>query len=339
MCQTCEVVLVVSIYVGLLCESCVPLFLSQFVFAMLDAVMDGAQNAYHQMRRGRNVVDCVMFVELSSICQQSGSKSCGFSCIPCKDLPPLPDDAYRVVCISDTHDAHRLLCLPPADVLIHAGDIMMTSRKFSSKDCARKAADFNEWLGEATQVSHKVVIGGNHDAYLESLGAAGARSALSNATFLEFEELCLSHPRHPRRVAPLWVYGAPFSHGHSGNDAYQLRRDVEAQWGKAHRRIPPSRVPVVARGGASLTTSNVPLYDIAVTHSPHMSHLDLGHVPRALRMPTGHVHVGGHLHSHYGVRICDGVPCVVACSMNNKYEACNPPIVFDYQPSTCAACS
>ena len=31
-------------------------------------------------------------------------------------------DVVRLVCISDTHTAHRTLTIPPGDILVHSGD-------------------------------------------------------------------------------------------------------------------------------------------------------------------------------------------------------------------------
>jgi hypothetical protein len=294
----------------------------------IDSATDGVQNVFFRWKHGSGVVDHVWFT--SDITQ--GINKNADALTPIHALPPVPDDAFRIVCVSDTHNAHRRFRLPAADVLLHAGDVLMSSRRFSEQDSKSKIADFNAWLGEMSHIPHKIVIGGNHDEYLENLGAEKAKAALSNASFLVFEELCVTHPRFPESVRPLRVYGAPFSQGHSGNAAYQLRKDTDAAWEKGSRRIPPHRIPAAARHvpGAPM----LPLYDVALTHAPFMTHFDLGTLPRAHCVPSGHVHVGGHLHAHHGARAVAGVPCVVACCLNHKYEARNPPIVFDYRPKS-----
>lgn len=245
-----------------------------------------------------------------------------------KRLPPLRDDAFRIVCISDTHDAHRCIAVPPAHVLLHAGDIQMTSRKFSVADCAAKIDDFNRWLG-SLGAHHKIVIGGNHDRHLESMGADAAKKALSNATFLVFEDTVISHPTNPD--LKLHVYGAPFSNGDSGNKAYQLRTVAEAQVSEGRRRLPVSAVPAASH--SQVTPSPLPLYDIALTHEPYCTHVRLSGGHQRL----GSISVGGHLHAHYGIRRHKDVHCVVACSVSQKYAPVNPPIVFDWIPSTTVA--
>lgn len=51
-------------------------------------------------------------------------------------------DSLTLVLISDTHELHREVNVPPGDLLIHAGDFTMNSMS------AEKLIDFNDWLGE-----------------------------------------------------------------------------------------------------------------------------------------------------------------------------------------------
>ena len=65
-------------------------------------------------------------------------------------------DSLTIVLISDTHELHREVNIPPGDLLIHAGDFTMNSMS------AEKLIDFNEWLGDLPHAL-RVVIPGNHD--------------------------------------------------------------------------------------------------------------------------------------------------------------------------------
>ena len=72
-----------------------------------------------------------------------------------------PPDVIRFVCVSDTHGRHRKIgSLPPADVLLHAGDITNVGE-------LDQLQDFSKWLGEQSHIKHKVVIAGNHDVTLD----------------------------------------------------------------------------------------------------------------------------------------------------------------------------
>jgi hypothetical protein len=58
----------------------------------------------------------------------------------------------RIVCISDTHELHRELVVPPGDVLIHAGDFMFFGKG------TQAITDFNSWLGESTDRDRDVTV-------------------------------------------------------------------------------------------------------------------------------------------------------------------------------------
>lgn len=133
------------------------------------------------------------------------------SCLPCEACAtgdalylcgaPVeqPPDVVRFVCVSDTHGRHRMIkSLPPADVLLHAGDITNVGE-------LEQLQDFSKWLGEQSHIKHKVVIAGNHDVTLDrahysqeanqkrwhGYGRNGpydideCRAAIQNCTFLE----------------------------------------------------------------------------------------------------------------------------------------------------------
>jgi predicted MPP superfamily phosphohydrolase len=68
----------------------------------------------------------------------------------------------RIVCISDTHELHRELEIPPADLLIHTGDWTFFSKNRNA------TADFNTWLGEQRMTLGRVLCPGNHEIYLEA---------------------------------------------------------------------------------------------------------------------------------------------------------------------------
>lgn len=96
-------------------------------------------------------------------------------------LPHLPR-GLRVVCLSDTHNAHRDLQLPAGDVLIHAGDFTQFGKE-------EHASDFNDWLGEQPH-KIKLVVLGNHEN--NSSWNSRAPEILSNATLLRQSEFELA---------------------------------------------------------------------------------------------------------------------------------------------------
>jgi len=65
----------------------------------------------------------------------------------------------RVVLISDTHNSHRKLNMPPGDILIHAGD-------FTNRGALTEIQEFDAWLGELPY-QHKIVVPGNQDTAMD----------------------------------------------------------------------------------------------------------------------------------------------------------------------------
>jgi predicted phosphodiesterase len=126
-------------------------------------------------------------------------------------LPPRPADFIRVVVISDTHERHRQVVVPPGDVLLHCGDILMSSRLDPQRRGVRVLKDFNSWL-ETVPCTEKVVIGGNHDVALERLSGERGREVLSAATWLQDSSAT---------IAGLRIYGNSYSEGSSHNTAWQ----------------------------------------------------------------------------------------------------------------------
>lgn len=66
----------------------------------------------------------------------------------------------KLVVISDTHNKHNKITIPPCDILIHAGDWSFQGRK-------SEVRDFSQWLNKQTQCKNIVVIPGNHELYFE----------------------------------------------------------------------------------------------------------------------------------------------------------------------------
>jgi Calcineurin-like phosphoesterase len=76
-------------------------------------------------------------------------------------------DMIRIVHVSDTHNQHRLLNIPPGDLFIHSGDIC----GFYSSQCdiVQHFCDFLTWLHDdvCPKFQQVIFIGGNHDVYLD----------------------------------------------------------------------------------------------------------------------------------------------------------------------------
>ena len=253
--------------------------------------MDSVMEAFYYFRLGQSNTSTALYY----------SSSTGQSSV--HNVDELPDQdvgTNRLVLVSDTHDRYRCLNLPKGDIFIHAGDILMTARKISTARGEEKLKDFNDWLG-TLDFKNKLVIAGNHDKPIETLGAEKTRQILSNATYLQNE--CFD-------IDSLTMFGCPSSSGHSGNDSFQSSKFNKETLDTIHS---PSMKKV----------------DILISHGPNFE-------LAGLLQPQ--LHVWGHAHHYYGVYKPGeklwgyefGGLSVNASIMTTKYKPDNLPIVIDF---------
>ena len=177
----------------------------------------------------------------------------------------------RIVCISDTHGYHRHLCLPPGDILIHAGDFMIQGNR------AEEIADFNDWIGSQSY-KHRIVIAGNHDLLFAS-HPTKARRLLKNAIYLENSGVTIEGLR---------FWGCPITPVVS-TMAFAVERGAASRkyWDKA-----PIETDVLITHG--------PPFRVLDTESVLSSHLGCEQLTRAVLRTKPRLHVFGHVHGSYG---------------------------------------
>lgn len=131
-------------------------------------------------------------------------------------LPPVTEGHIRLVLISDTHEQHGTVTVPPCDLLLHCGDVLLINRHFSEEYSRGKIEEFGEWLRQQP-AKEVLVIAGNHDLAFQTLGKEQVAALLGNGVrYLEDEAV---------QAAGLTVFGSPWSCGPTGtgNDAFQRR--------------------------------------------------------------------------------------------------------------------
>jgi hypothetical protein len=248
------------------------------------------------------------------------------------------DDDMRIVCISDTHNQHRLISnMPEGDILIHSGDFTNTGEY-------DQILDFIEWMHEQPY-KIKIFIAGNHDltihsSYYERTGRDRfhghlkrrnitydpvlCREALikySDVIYLEDSSITLQLGRDTK---PIVVYGSPWQ-PEFFDWAFNLNRGAEIleKW----QRI----------------TEDV---DILITHGPPFGYgdkcengipagcIDLLNEIRDRIHPK--LHVFGHIHEDVGVWTLTnkggkGISLLVnASTCTYNYTPTNPPIVIKF---------
>jgi len=241
-------------------------------------------DSFVHWRLGNKALDVpqVLYVQDSSLDAPAVS-------LPLKGLPPQQEGFVRLVIISDTHERHRLVQLPAADVFLHCGDILMSSSLARQDRGIRVLRDFNSWLG-SLPCAEKVVIGGNHDKALEELGGV-ANEVISDAILLQDSSAML-----PR--AGLKVYGNAWSRGESHNRSWQTREPLISD----------------AVHGA----------DVVMSHACNETIEDA-----VLQKAQPRLWASGHYHREHGVNKRGGTLFVNAAILDRKHNPHQAPVVVD----------
>jgi hypothetical protein len=269
-------------------------------------------------------------------------------------LPPPPAGSLRFVCLSDTHERHASVDVPPGDVLLLAGDLLAINRHFSTSFSRRKLRGIAAWLGglgggaAAAGGSDndagggvgggggggrfrygKFFIGGNHDAVLERLGAPAVReifgggSGGGGASYLEDSGATIA-------VAAAGNDGEAGDAGDGGaEEAGAIASGAAALlrvWGSptsrgssandAFQSRPEERVAAIPTG-----------LGVLLTHGPLPAPV--------LRELRPRLHVSGHVHERHGVRRVGGTVCVNASIMDGSYHPRQVPVVVDMRVAAC----
>lgn len=281
---------------------------STFDFLLFYSVFSWTYWPLSRLKRSKRAVN---YVNLS----QKSSAIVSFS-----DLPPRKSPAtVRFCAVSDTHEVENLLNIPDCDVLLHCGDVSFQDGNGSATFYARKA---NEWFGSLRSIKHKIIIGGNHDRFLERLTMEEKRELFSNAVYLENSGVDIPTP-----TGNIRIHGSPLSIlGKSQNTAFQYARDSADGRQFINRAIPASRGSV----------------DILLTHGMPFGKGDGKRVSHGCKMLSERVaelnpivHVFGHRHQSYSVDFpTDGERTVYinAASLSPMRLPEHAPVVFDVEP-------
>ncbi len=211
-----------------------------------------------------------------------------------------PEEAVRLVLMSDTHGHHRKAKVPDGDVLVHAGDFTY----FNGNTWAIR--DFNHWLAHLPH-RNKVLIPGNHDS---GFAYPAWRELITAATLLINEGTTIGRLR---------IWGSPVTPGDWG--AFGAETSVE-------RAELFSRIPC----GTDILISHAAPYGILDQASAHDGPQGCHQLRDAVCRIKPCLHVFGHLHQGYGIRRHGGTLFVNAALAGSTYELENQPISLVIRP-------
>lgn len=218
----------------------------------------------------------------------------------------------KICCISDTHEQHHMIeDMPPADVLVHAGD-------FTGRGFGGAIESFAHWLRDQPY-KHKIVIAGNHDLTFESTGWAQRL----------LEDVC---PRvHYLNESGVEIdgvkfWGSPWTPAFH-NWAFNAERgaDIRRHWNKI-----PDDTNVLITHGPPWGILDVVRHEFNPSSDGPLGCADLKE--RVLQLKQLKLHVFGHIHDGYGTvpasSLCQ-TTFVNASICNEKYRPNNRPVVVE----------
>jgi hypothetical protein len=233
--------------------------------------------------------------------------------------PVISDDTERIrlVTMSDSHECHGMFSIPACDLFIHSGDVLLSSRQYTEEVAYCKYKEFSQWLSRQP-AKYKIVIGGNHDKYLEGLSPDQLNDLFpkeENIFYLCNEMITLFG---------LTIFASPFSYGMSPNKAFQ-----SLQFSQETSFVMNSKLEAAAFQGNQLDDQVNDPIDILITHGP--TEFYEWFRPSML-------YVYGHSHETHGLHRCksDGniwnrevVTMLAAPIMDGEFEPTQVPIVLD----------
>lgn len=206
----------------------------------------------------------------------------------------------KFVAIADTHGQHDQLVLPPADVLIHAGDVSMRGTE-------EEIFRFLRWF--STQpFTYKIMVAGNHDFFFER-AAAGiiANMIPADVCYLNDSHVLINGIKIWGSPITPWFYKWAFNR-HRGEA-------IKKHWD-------------LIDADADIVVTHGPVHKVLdkTTGGTHAGCEDLLHKVNEVK-PA--VHICGHIHEGYGKTNINGTTFINASVLNERYLMVNKPVVFE----------
>jgi Icc-related predicted phosphoesterase len=202
----------------------------------------------------------------------------------------------RILHLSDTHNLHQQIqYLPPADIIIHSGDMSMAGT-------GKEVMDFINWF-TALDYKYKIFIAGNHDYCLEGKQQDVIQSFLpDNCHYLYNSGIT---------IGGVNFWGVPFF----------FSDDVSGEYANMIAQIPTdTNVLITHRPPYGILDRADNYFNITYGCS------DL--LQKVLEIKPRY-HLFGHIHDAYGTTQNEGVTFINGAVMDGNYVIANNPIVFE----------
>jgi Icc-related predicted phosphoesterase len=193
--------------------------------------------------------------------------------------------SVKIVALSDTHTQHRQVTVPDGDLLVFAGDLMGSGRKFS------EVVDFGNWFSNQPH-KYKIFIAGNHDHFFQH----------SESTCLaQFQGVHYLHDSGVE-IDGIKFWGSPYQ-PEFYNWAFNCQRGAEI---KKHWDLIPEGTDVLITHGPQYG-----ILDQAIPNGtesnwgskiiiPPTEHCGCEDLSDAIKRVKPKIHIFGHIHGGYG---------------------------------------
>ena len=200
-----------------------------------------------------------------------------------------------ICCISDTH-GHKPHNLPPADILIHAGDF--TASRVHHKD---ESTEFLDWFYQQPY-KHKLLVAGNHDFY-----------PYYNKNF---HKLCSAYGIHYLQDSSVTIndikfYGTPWTPPFYNWAFMKPEHELEDTFAQ----IPLDTDVLITHGPASGM----------LDYTPHGGNVGSTALADAIKPLNLKAHIFGHIHHSHGVYTETGTQYVNAAIITESYKPIQIP--------------
>ena len=204
----------------------------------------------------------------------------------------------EIVVISDTHNFHNEINMPPGDILIHCGD-------FSGTGSNTEFIHFISWF-EVQNYQHKILVAGNHDFTMED-SPVYVKAELKNRDFIYLQDSSVT-------LEGIKFYGSPWQPWFY-DWAFNLERGKELadKW----TMIPDDT-------------------DFLITHGPPQGILDktiegelagCEDLLKRVKEVKPRYHTFGHIHEGYGAVKIDETVFINASICTRSYNPINKPVI------------
>ena len=206
----------------------------------------------------------------------------------------------KIVFISDTHGLHQKLKELSGDIIIHAGDI-------SNRGSVEEINDFLNWF-KSLNFDYKVFIAGNHDFHLEQIHEYELEKLIPEDVIYLNDS--------GTKINDLKIWGSPIQPWFH-NWAFNRKRGPQI---KKHWDLIPNDTDILVTNGPPLD-----ILDKTI-NGENVGCVDL---LNKIRVVKPIIHVFGHIHEDYGIKIINGTQFLNASVMNEKYIISTAPIIVE----------